>query len=369
MMYKVEKISGKTGMRDFNALPYQVYSNDPNWVPPLEDVVSSTLDKKANPYFKNADLELFICYKGTSPVSRGITVINPLHWEKHGEKSAFFGFFESFDDEEACKLLFEHMSGHCREKGATTMEGPFNPNHYSELGIQIPPYSTSPAFFETYNPSFYPFLLENIGFKESCRFHTRINGSVDQYFKQRNEQIKKPVGSGEFKVREVSFFSISSDLEKIREVYNDAFEDNWHFLPLTKEEYDFSAKYLFFITYPRLVVFVEKGDEPVGVVQCMLNINPLIRQYKGKMGWFDYPGYLIKRNYIDEIVMYAVGIKKQYQGTEVIDLLVKALMYICSKYKTLSTTWMPDDNIKTIKLAEFFGLEPYKWFSIYKKQL
>jgi hypothetical protein len=84
------------------------------------------------------------------------------------------------------------------------------------------------------------------------------------------------------------------------------------------------------------------------------------------MGWFDYPGYLIKRNYIDEIVMYAVGIKKQYQGTEVIDLLVKALMYICRKYKTLSTTWMPDDNIKTIKLAEFFGLEPYKWFSIYK---
>ena len=369
MMYRVEKISGKAGMKSFNSLPYQIYRNDPNWVSPIEAFVNSTLDKNANPYFKNADLELFVCYKGTNPVSRGITVLNPLHWEKSGKKSAFFGFFESIEDEEACKILFDYMSGYCREKGAEIIEGPFNPNHYSELGVQIPPYSTSPAFFETYNPPFYPELLEKTGFRESCRFHTRINRSVDQYFKRRNDYISKPVGSGEFKIREASLFSISSDLEKIREVYNDAFEDNWHFLPLTKEEYDFSAKYLFFITYPSLVVFVEKGDEPVGVMQCMLNINPLIRQYRGKMNWYNYPGYLIKRNHIDEIVMYAVGVKKQYQGTEAIDLLVKALEYICSKYRILSTTWMPDDNIKTIKLAEYFGLEPYKWFSIYEKSL
>jgi len=368
-MYTVEKISSKRTMKDFNMLPYMIYKHDPKWVPPLEDVVNSTLNRNANPYFKNADLDLFVCYKGDIPISRSITVINPLHWEKHGGKTAFFGFFESFDNNEACRVLFDYMSKHCIQKGAAVIEGPFNPNHYSELGVQVSPYSTSPVFFETYNPTYYPELLENTGLVESCRFHTRINRNVNKHFTQQFENISKPFGSGEFTVREASMLHISSDLEKIREVYNDAFEDNWHFLPLSKEEYDFSAKYLFFITYPSLVVFVEKGNEPVGVVQCMLNINPLIKQYKGRMRWFNYPGYLIKRNFIDEVVMYAVGVKKKYQGTEVIDLLVKALMYICTRYKVLSTTWMPDDNVKTVKLAEYFGLEPYKWFSIYKKSL
>jgi hypothetical protein len=153
------------------------------------------------------------------------------------------------------------------------------------------------------------------------------------------------------------------------EVYNDAFNGNWHFLPVTKEEYNFSAKYLFFVTYPSLVIFVEKGDEPVGVLQCMLNINPLIKMFNGRMKWIDYPIYFHKRKFIKEIILYAVGIKKQYQGTKVAQLLVDALSYIGSKYKTLSTTWMSDDNIKAVKHAEYFGLEPYKWFSIYKKSL
>ena len=369
MTYTVEKISGKRAMKDFNMLPYMVYKNDPKWVPPLVDVVNSTLDRKANPYFNTTDLDLFVCYKGGIPVSRAITVINPLHWEKHGGKTAFFGFFESIEDKEGCESLFDHMLNHCIQKGAAIIEGPFNPNHYSEIGIQVPPYSTSPVFFETYNPPYYPELLENMAFKTSCKVHTRINRHVNEYLKKQFGAISKPGKSGDFTVREANFNHVESELEKIREVYNEAFDGNWHFLPLTSEEYNFSAKYLSFITFPNLVVFVEKDNEPVGVMQCMLNINPLIKPYTGKMRWFNYPGYMIKRNLVDEIVMYAVGVKRQYQGTEVIDLLVQALMYICSKYKVLSTTWMSDDNIKTIKLAEYFGLEPYKWFSIYKKSL
>ena len=155
----------------------------------------------------------------------------------------------------------------------------------------------------------------------------------------------------------------------MREVFNDAFSDNWHFLPVSKEEYQFSAKYLFFVTKPSLVIFIEKGDEPVGVLQCMLNINRILKPMKGRIGPVDYLTYLHNRNSIRELIIFAVGIKKTYQHTKVSRLILDCICRMCERYPVLYTTWMSDNNYQAVKTSEHLGLHPYKYFTIYEKSI
>jgi hypothetical protein len=369
MAYRVEILSEGAPMQSFLEVPEKIYKYDASWVPPLKSEIVRTLDARKNPYFANASLRKFVCYSNGYPVARSVAVINHGHWKKFGKKSAFFGFFESTNDKEAVSCLFETISGYCRDAGAEILEGPFNPNHYSELGMLTDNFHTAPAFFETYNPDYYPELIENSGFRVSKRLHTRINTDAGNYLRRRYGSSSFPVGIRDFRVRFISLWNLKSDLEKIREVNNDAFSDNWHFLPLSGAEYTYSAKYLFFVTRPSLIVLIEKAGEPVGVIQFMLNVNPILQSFQGKAGFINHFRFLWKRRSLKGIVLYAAGIKKDYQNSPVAWLMLKAVCSITQGYPVLYTTWMSDDNIPSVRTSEHLGLVPYKWFSIYEKSI
>jgi len=368
MTYRVKIISDNQGMKDFLELPLKIYRDDPIWVSPLISETQRILDTEANPYFINASLQKFICYKGEEPVARTIVVINREHWKKFGKKSAFFGFFESVDDEEAAGQLFEIAVKYCRLKGAEFLEGPFNPNHYSEMGLLTSNFNSPQIFFETYNPEYYLKLLENSGFHVSCRLHSRINRDTANYLRQHYDVPSGITGSG-FSVRHFSLLNMKAELECIREVNNDAFSYNWHFLPLTREEYLFSAKFMFFVTYPKLIIIVKHSKEPVGVLQCVLNINNILQPLRGKFRAPDYLRFLRGRRSINDIVIYAIGVKKEYQKTRVFKFLFDAAYKIFQRYPVVSTTWMTENNVSATRASELLGLKPYKWFAIYEKFL
>jgi len=369
MAYRVEILNDNNHMRDFLDIPCQIYKDDPYWVTPLKSEICRTLNDRNNPYFNNASLRKFVCYKSGTPVARAVAVINHEHWKKFGTKTAFFGFFESIKDPESVSKLFNTICRYCLDEGAELLEGPFNPNHYSELGILTENFHDAPMFFEPYNPDYYHDLLANNGFKVSKKLHTRINRDAGNFLRDRYGVTDFPVKSNDYTVRFIRIWNLKADLERIREINNDAFADNWNFLPLSNAEYMFSLKYLFFVTTPKLIVLIEKGNEPVGVVQFMLNINHILQPMHGRISFPDYFRFLWYRKSVPEIVLYAAGIKKAYQNTQVAWLIVKAICSISQRYRIISTTWMSDDNTQATKSSEHLGLKPYKWFSIYRKPL
>ncbi len=368
MDYRVRIVSDNKEMKDFLELPLEIYKDDPVWVSPLISETSRVLDTVANPYFRNVNLQKFICYKGDEPVARTIIVINREHWNKFGKKSAFFGYFESVNDQEAVGQLFEVAAKYCQLKGAEYLEGPFNPNHYSELGLLVSNFDSPQIFFETYNPEYYMKLLESTGFNVACRLHTRINRDTANYLR-RNHPVSSNRNNGDFRVRHFSLFNMKAELERIREINNDAFSYNWHFLPLSQEEYLFSAKFMFLVTYPKLIIIVEHGKEPVGVLQCVLNINNILRPMRGKVRLPDYLRFLNGRRSVSDIVIYAIGIKKAYQKTRVFKLMFDGAYKIFQRYPVVSTTWMTENNVAATRASELLGLKPYKWFAIYEKFL
>jgi hypothetical protein len=356
-------------MRDFLRLPTEIYHGDPSWVPPLSSEVRRTLDEERNPYFTKASVRLYVCYADDRPVARTAIVLNPEHWEKFGERVAFFGFFESMNDSEAVHFLFNEVEEAAENRGVTLLEGPFNPNHYSELGIQVDRFGTPPAFFQTYNPPFYPALLEAAGFCRIKTLHTRKNEHIREFVQEHYGNDFATCGSAGYTVRSFNMNDFEAELERIREVFNDAFYSNWHFLPLTREEYLFSAKFLNLVTFPELITIVELEGEPVGVLECVLDINPLLKRLSGKAGPIKYLNFLRARKQIRNLIIYAVGIKKAFQGTRVYKLLLDSMCSLALDYDTLETTWMSDENLLASRAAEHLGLQRYKEFSIYGKVL
>jgi hypothetical protein len=135
MSYRVIKISARRELKDFINLPFEIYRDDKNWIAPIKSELKRILDVKKNPYFKFASLDLFNCYFDNKIVARISLSVNNVYCEKAGIRTAFFGFFESYNEPNAVKFLFDEVFKYCKENGIERLEGPFNPNLYSELGM------------------------------------------------------------------------------------------------------------------------------------------------------------------------------------------------------------------------------------------
>jgi len=369
MLYSVAPVSDKKRLEEFLGLPFTVYRGDPLWVPPVVGEVRRTLDPERNPYFDNATLRLFVCYRWGVPLARTAIVINRAHQRAFGVRSAFFGFFESANDDDAARHLFAEAAAYCRARGVEVLEGPFNPHHYAELGLQIDSFGTAPSFFQPYNPPYYNELLEKAGFRISTRLLTMKNDDIGNDLRHRFGALAAAPSRNGYSIRSFSLEDRAGDLERIREVNNDAFAENWHFLPLSRGEYAFSAKHLGLVTRPDLIKIVEHRGLPVAVLHCVLDVNPLLRRWKGAAGPVKLIKYLRGRRAVKTLILFTVGVRKDYRHSGVIHLLLAEFCRMAQAFERAETTWMPADNEPVLKAAEGLGMRPDKRFAIYAKEI
>jgi len=369
MTYQVVSVNHPRDREAFLRLPQTIYARDPNWVAPMTSEVRRTLDVRRNPYFRNASLQLFLCLAGDEPVSRLAVVINKLHQDRCGTPTAFFGFFEAKNDPEAMKALIQEAEDYCWHQGVRVLEGPFNPNHYSELGIQADRFGTPPAFFQTCNPAYYGARVEQEGFLVAACFLSMKNDDIGPYLLGRyGPPADIPERAG-YVVRPFRPDERAAELERIREVNNDAFDGNWHFLPLSREEYIFSARYLSLVTEPGLIQIVEHRGRPVAVLHCVLDINPLLRQLKGRVGPFKYLRFMSGRRNVRNLIIFTAAIKKAYQHSRAYYYLLQAFRRLAGGYRSAETTWLSPENLPALRAAESLGMVPDKHFAIYAKSL
>jgi len=361
-------VSNKRHLNEFIGLPFRVYAGDPRWIPPLKSEVKRILNPLRNPYFLNADLKLFNTYNGNLIVARCAVISDRLHQQKFNTPNAFFGFFESINSSEAVRSLFGEIENYCRLRQIKFIEGPFNPNLYSEIGLLTDSCNSAPSFFQTYNPPYYEKLLRNEGFIVGKKLFTMGNQNLKEYL-LKNYPQNLCTESKDMRIRSFNLKKKEKDLDSLREIYNDAFSDNWHFTQVSKAEYIFASKYLHFVTTPDMIKFVEYKGEPVGVVQFAFDINPLLKTLGGKFRPLKYPGLIRNRKRIKRALIFAVGIKKEFQHTKAYKLLQNAAVIIARQFDQLETTWMYEENFLAVKAAERFGMKPDKYFLILKKNL
>lgn len=368
MSYRIARVASRDEMNDFLELPFEIYRDNKNWVAPMNSELKRVLDAKQNPYFRNASLELFNCYHNEKIAARVMLSVNQAYCCKAPKKTAFFGFFESYDDATAAKLLFDHLHKRCRELDVELLEGPFNPNLYSEVGMLFNKFDSPQSFFQTYNPQYYHSLMSSSRFTVSKILHTRTNPDSSGYL-NRKFNCPLPLESDDLRARSFDTKNAKADLEHLRDIFNDAFSSNWHFTSVSKDEYLFSSKYLSLVTPPNLLTFVERNGVPIAAAHFALDVNPLLRELGGKKSLAKYIRFLMNRRKIDKAIIFAVGTKKEFQNSRVTRMLFHATVETARKFKVLETTWMYDDNRVIVSIAEKLGLKRDKEFVIYAREI
>jgi len=372
--YKVVPVTDGRRFREFLRLPFALYRDDPLWVPPLVARLRKTLDPARNPYFANASLRLFLCLKDGTPAARLAVVIDDRLRDRRGGggvggRTAGFGFFESADDAEAVRRLFEAAEAYGLAQGAASLEGPFNPHHYSELGLQIDGFGTPPSFFQPYNPPSYPALLESAGYRIAARLQSMRNPRIREYLEGRYRERPDAEARHGYVVRRISARNFRRDLELLREINNDAFSANWRFLPLGRKEFAFAAEGLRIVSPSDLILFAEHHGRPVAALHAVLDINPALRRLHGRPGPFRALRFLADRSRVRTIIVFTVAIRRDHRHSRVYYALLTAFARTARRFDALETTWVSPDNLPSVRAAESLGAAPDKSFAIYAKEL
>jgi hypothetical protein len=353
-------------------VPYGIYREDPNWVAPLLDDLKKVFSD-ANPLFQHAEMKLWIATRGGRDVGRIAGILDRSHNEFHGEKSAFFGFFESIDDPEISRALVAEVQTWAREKGMTRILGPMNPTTNDECGLLVEGFDSPPVLMMTYNPPYYLRLFEDAGLsKAKDLLAYRIE--VDPKPLERLDRLARGFARREkdLTIRPIRKKTLSADLTKIKEVYNSAWEDNWGFVPMTDGDIDFMAARLKPLLVEDLVLLAETPAEPVAFIMTLPDYNEAMKPLKGRLltpKLFGFLAYLLGWKKPKMTRLITLGIKKGYRnrGIDAVMFAESLKAILKAGYKACEVSWILEDNVMVQRPIAWFEGKIYKRYRIYEK--
>ena len=367
---RVEPVSSKKDLKEFILLPWKVYRNDPNWVPPLILDMKNMLNKKKNPFFLHSDAEFFLARRGDEVVGRIAAILNNRHNEFHGEKTGFFGFFEVLPDYEAAAALFDTAAQWVKDRGMEVLRGPTNYSTNDTCAFLLEGFDSPPVILMTYNPPYYLEYSERYGFEKAKDLYAYFMSS-DQPVPERLVRLSEAIRRRDDVVlRSVNMKRFWEEVETVFKIYNDAWSRNWGFVPLTHEEIKHIAKDLKQVIDPDLALIAEIKGEPAGFSLALPDINQaLIKIRNGRLFPFGLPKLLWYMRKISGIRVFTMGVVHKYRlrGIETLFYVETYRRGTGKGHRWGEFSWILEDNRMMNRAAQALGARVYKKYRIYEK--
>lgn len=363
-------------MKAFLELPWKIYARDPNWVPPLKKEVAKLLDPKGHPFWQFSEQRLFLAQRGAETVGRIAGIVDHNYNRFHDERMGIWGFFECANDLEAAAALFGGVEEWLRDQGMTFVRGPLNPSTNYEGGLLVEGYEQRPVFMMSYNPPYYPELVASCGFskeKDLLSFWVDRHWQPPPWVERLARRISNKV---DIQMRPVRIREdLQTEMKYAKEIYHEAWFDNWGFVPMTDAEWEALSHSLGRIMDPGLSFFMLDGQEPVGVGVIVPDINPLLKRFNGKIGMLGWLKYLLYRREINGLRGLIFGIRKKYRQ---IGLPLLAFEYLFRTvldnpkykgYQYIELGWNLEDNDQINQWYLDGGAKVNKRYRVYRKEL
>lgn len=355
----------------FIKFQWKVYEGNQCWVPPLLMDRKKLIDRKNNPFYKHAEMELFVAERNGELVGRIGAIINDNHNKEHKENVGFFGFFECIDDQVVANALFDAARKWLKEKGVTAILGPASPSVNDEYGLLVDGFDKPPMILMAYNPAYYQRLVEGYGFakaKDLWAYYLHSEKVFTGKFLRVAELLKKREG---LVIRTLNMKDYDNEVTIIREMYNKGWEGNWGEVPMTEEEFRYVAKDLKAIVDPELVIIAEVKGKPVGFGLSLPDLNVVLKDNK--------KGYLIPalvrmllfKKRIDAIRIVILGVVPEYRNSGI----GAVLFYETGKRSVKQgfphgeASWVLEDNVMMNRGAEMMSGDRYKTYRVYQMSL
>ncbi|HEY6218943.1 MAG TPA: hypothetical protein VIV65_02730 [Gemmatimonadaceae bacterium] len=362
-------------MSKFIDVPWRLIDRKqyPQWVPPLRLSVKDVIDRK-NPFYKTADRELFIAYRDGKVVGRIAAIENRAHNEFHEDKVGFWGFFECADDQEAANALFDAAEAWLKQRGLDTMRGPMNPSTNQECGLLVEGFRFQPSFMTCWNPRYYTKLVDNAGFtktKDLVAYFIPLSGKrpfvLPERFAAHAERALKESG---VTFRDVDLRHFQREIDICWDIYNAAWEKNWGFVPMQREEFVHMAKDLKPLLIPEFAFIAEVHGKPAGV---MINLPDysyaLTKIGNGRLFPTGLFTLLASRKKIKVGRMMVMGVKAEHRSRSVFALFGYELYRRSVAYGVVGgeASWILEDNIRLTRPMEALGAKVYRKWRIYDR--
>jgi hypothetical protein len=373
----VHAVRGRRELAEFINLPWRIYRDDPNWIAPLKASVRAMLDQRRHPFYAggdDAEIELFLARNGREVVGRVAAIIYHRHNRFHRENIAFFGFFESVDSPRVAAELLGAVEAWARERGTTAVRGPANPSQNYECGLLVEGFDRPPVLMMTYNPPSYVGLVEGAGYAKAKDLYAYISpvhgASLERLERLADRTRRRNPG---LTTRGPNLKDFAGEVRLAKEIYNAAWEDNWGFVPVTDAEFDWLAKELKPIVLPELVRFAFVDGEPVGLLLCLPDWNPVMGDLDGSP--FRHPlrtlNHLLRSKASNQegLRLVLLGVKEGFRDRGIEGVLLGEGLRISldTGYKWCEYSWILEDNELTKRAVRLMGGELYKVYRMYQK--
>lgn len=370
MSVELIRVKSERELKDFMLLPFELYRNDPAWVPPLLMSEKKLLKRNKHPFHKHSVVEYLLAKRDGRYVGRMAVIVNHQHNQFHKDKAGFFGFFDCENSPATARELFDVAEKFLKLHGLTHARGPMNFSVNETCGALVEGFDTPPYFMMPHNPAYLPQLIEHCGYHKAMDL-LAYRVTKDLVHDERFQALAKHFDHSKVKLRPIDLGRFRQEIDLLMEIYNDAWSDNWGFVPMTPDEVEFMAKELKRIFRPELSYMAEVDGTPVGFAFALPNINPILKKIRGRLlpfGWFFL---LTGISTVDSIRVMALGVRKQYQRLGLGALLCLKFIEDGSRLgiREAEMSWVLETNRMMILPLERMGAKPYKRYRIYEKPL
>jgi len=362
-------------LTDFLSVVEEIYAGDPNYVRPLDLELSGRLSRK-NPFFEHAEGAAFVAYENGLAVGRCTAQIDNAYTERHDDNVGFFGFFDTVDKQEVATALVDRAAAWLRDRGKARMMGPFSVSSNDEIGCLVDGFSTPPMVMMPHHRAYQGRLLEGAGLRKAKDLYAwrYVVGPLPPRAQKGYDQI---AALPEVTVRQIDKSNLAREVEEVMAIFNDAWSDNWGYVPLTRAELAKLGDDLKLILEPRLTVILNVGDEPAAFAIALPNINEHVKGLGGKL----FPtgaaslmyGMKVKGTRTARLAL--LGVRKKYRtmkryggmSTYMYAELAKSGQRLGIDWGELS--WTLEDNTPVNLGIKLMGGKIYKTYRIFDKEL
>ncbi|MDA7951309.1 MAG: N-acetyltransferase [Pirellulaceae bacterium] len=373
MAVTIQSVASKKEKKQFLHLPWQIYRQDANWIPPLRQNQKELAGFAPHPFYKQAESQTFLAYQDGQPVGRISAIINHAHNQRHQEKRGFFGFFETIDDEKVACSLFEAAQNWLREKGMTTLRGPLNPSLNYECGLLVDGFDTAPLFMMTYNRPYYEKLILRAGFEKEIDLyafwgHVDMIEKLDQKLFFIIEEAKKRF---DIQLRRLDRKRFNKDVRLFLDIYNQSLVSTWGFVPMSEEEIDHTSHSLKHLIAPEMTSIAEIDGRPVGAMFGLLDYNPRIKNIDGRLFPTGFLKLLWNKKRIKKVRLISTNVIPEYQKWGVGLVLLSRLgpEIINWGIEEVEFSWVLENNTLSRKTLERGGAKQTKTYRVFHKDL
>ena len=307
--------------RAFIELPYRLHASSEQWVPPLRLERWAFLSPRLNKWLRHAEVQLFLARRDGRVVGRISAQIDHAFTEYQGKGWGMFGFLELEDDQEVADALLNAAATWLAERGRDRMVGPMDFSQNDEIGVLVEGHEREPYIKQPWHPTYYQRLCEGAGLGKEIdlwmwELHISDRSSIVQPIFDMAERLEPDHG---IRIRRMSRRRLRRDLDVFGETYNEAWADNWGFVPYGRDDLDTYAGDLQLVFDSNWFMVAERIDtgEAVGVAITVPDMNQVLRRMNGRilpLGWLHF---LRRGRIIDRVRVGFLGVKREYQHTGV----------------------------------------------------